>query len=168
MYVRALLILSLTAFSGCATIGKIEKPITQPAQSSQPTQPTQLTAHADNESLRRSFVGEWVAKHANNQGGFRQVTVERVSDGRYVLTLEDYDANKRLLKTRQQFGFWGVSGGIYFTLNRAKNQHGSLTEANPSDADNDNAYQILTATFNQLVYRSLSSEKLYTFQRKQQ
>lgn len=116
-------------------------------------------------ALRANFVGKWLSESETKNGGFRRATIERMSDSRYVVTFDVFDAEKELIINQQEFGYWGVSGGIYFTMHRGVIEKDELLNADPSDAYNYDAYKILSTSSDSLNYQSLSSGNLYTYSR---
>ncbi|TDO98974.1 hypothetical protein [Marinomonas balearica] len=119
----------------------------------------------DKEALRASFVGKWLSKQPTKEGGMRETLVERFNDGQYLIEFKVYDAAGTMTITQKEFGVWGVSGGVYFTMYRGLIERGELYPSDPSDAYNYDSYRILETSQKQLEYLSLSSGNRFTYQK---
>ena len=119
----------------------------------------------DKKLLRVSFIGKWFSEQETKDGGFRRTTIERMPDSRYLVTFDIFDAEKKLIMNKKEFGYWGVSGGIYFTMYRGWIDQDRLFNVDPSDAYNYDTYKILSTSSDLLNYQSLSSGNLYTYSR---
>lgn len=128
------------------------------------THKPQLTE--DKKALRESFVGKWQSISPTKEGGTRDTVIERLPDSRYVIEFKIYDAKGDLVNTQREFGFWGVSGGIYFTMYRGWIKNDEFYQADPSDAYNYDSYKIISTTEDKLEYQSLSSGNQFTYSRK--
>jgi len=139
--------------SGCATANKNIITEFKPA----------LTE--DKKALRSLFVGKWISEQPNDKGGKNMTTVDRMADSRYINEFKVFDSTSTLTKEHREFGYWGVSGGVYFTMFRGWINGETLSPSNPADAYNYDTYQIVESSSNKLVYKSLSSGNLYTYTR---
>jgi hypothetical protein len=117
----------------------------------------------DKKVLRAVFVGKWLSKQPIKEGGTRETLIERFSDSKYLIEFKTYDSGGTLISTQKEFGFWGVSGGIYFTMYRGRIDAGKFYPSDPSDAYNYDSYKVLEVSEKQLEFLSLSSGNRYTY-----
>lgn len=155
---RNLLVLYAVIFmtSACVTT-------TQQNQNVVTTYKPELTE--DKKALRESFIGKWLSSQPTKDGGTRRALIERLPDSRYVVEFNIYDAKGTLIETQREFGFWGVSGGIYFTIYRGWIENDQFYQADPNDAYNYDSYKIISTAENKLEYQSLSSGNLFIYTR---
>lgn len=149
------LLATVIFFSGCTTAGGSGYTITA----------FKPVLTEDKKALRTSFVGKWLSKQPTKEGGTREALIERFDDGKYLVEFKVYDAKGALTKTQKEFGVWGVSGGIYFTVYRGLVENGQLYPSDPTDAYNYDSYKILEVSSEQLEYISLSSEGRFVYLR---
>ncbi|MDQ7048685.1 MAG: hypothetical protein Q9M92_03780 [Enterobacterales bacterium] len=90
-------------------------------------------------------------------------SIERMEDSRYIIEFKVFDSMSILKQENKEFGYWEVSGGVYFTMFRGWFKGEKLLPSNPSDAYNYDAYQIVESSPNKLIYKNLSSANLYTY-----
>lgn len=114
---------------------------------------------------RIMFIGEWVSVQQTESGATRKATINRAPNGTYVIDFEFYSKNDDLIYSQKEFGMWGVSGGIYFTINQGWFENGKPVYANAIDANNSDAYKLLKVSKNKLIYQNLSSGNIFTYQK---
>lgn len=114
---------------------------------------------------RLMFIGEWVSVQQTESGATRKATISRAPNGTYVIDFEFYSKNDDLIYSQKEFGMWGVSGGIYFTINQGWFENGEPVFANAIDANNNDAYKLLKVSKNKLTYQNLSSGNVFTYQK---
>jgi uncharacterized protein YcfL len=119
----------------------------------------------DKKQLRSSFIGKWESTQLTKDGNTKHAVIERNSDSRYVVEFKIYYPDKTLKYQSKEFGFWGVSGGVYFTMFRGWIENDNLSPANPDNAYYYDTYKILNVAENQLSYESLSSGNKYIYDR---
>ncbi len=117
----------------------------------------------DKVSLRNSFIGKWYSEQPTKEGGVRKTTIERVPDSRYLVTFEVYDKENQLTLIQKEFGLWGVSGGVYFTMFKGWVENDEFNKADPNDAYNYDSYKIISTSSNELEYQSLSTGNKFTY-----
>ena len=69
-------------------------------------------------SIRNAFIGKWFSKQPIKGGGYRETIIQRLEDSQYLIEFKFFDAASNIQNSQKEFGFWGVSGGIYFTMFR--------------------------------------------------
>lgn len=116
-------------------------------------------------SIRKAFIGKWHSKQPTKDGSTRETIIQRLPDSQYLIEFKFFDAKGNLEKSQKEFGFWGVSGGIYFTMFRGQVENDKLYEVDPTDAYNYDSYKIINTSPQELIYQSLSSGNKYTYDR---
>lgn len=119
----------------------------------------------DKKQLRNSFIGKWKSTQLTKDGNTKHALIERSPDGRYVVEFKIFYPDQTLKYQSKEFGFWGVSGEVYFTMFRGWIKNDKLSPANPNNAYYYDAYKILNASENELSYKNLSSGNKYIYQR---
>ena len=119
----------------------------------------------DKEKQRAFFIGEWESFQPTKEGGKRHTLMTRLPDSRYVVEFKVYNSESKLTIQQKEFGFWGVSGGIYFTMYRGSVENDEFFPVDPNNAYYYDAYMISEITKDKLIYNSLSSENTFTYTR---
>ncbi|ACV27871.1 hypothetical protein [Kangiella koreensis] len=117
------------------------------------------------ESQREMFIGEWMSVQETENGHTRKAITKRAADGNYTIIFELYSEKGDLVFKQEEFGLWGVSGGIYFTIFQGSLEDNKPVNSDPTNANNYDAYKIVKASKQELVYQSLSSGDIYTYQK---
>lgn len=86
-----------------------------------------------------------------------------MSDGRYVTEFKVLDSSANFKSEHKEFGLWGVSGGIYFTMFKGWIENDQLVPSDPTDAYNYDSYKIIDFKSDKLIYESLTSGNQYTY-----
>ena len=113
---------------------------------------------------RAQLIGAWLGESPVKDGSTVKWLLKRASDGTYKVQFRITDARKM---QRDQFetGFWGISGGVYFTLTRAMIENGRLIPVDTKDASFYDAYKILSSSPSEFKYKSLSTQEVFTVKR---
>lgn len=119
----------------------------------------------DRKEVRDGFVGKWESTQPTKSGGTRHSLIERNYDSRYVVEFTLLDETGSVKSTQKEFGYWGVAGGIYFTMFRGWINNDELEHADPDNPYNYDSYKVVEVTKDKLVYQSLSSGNLFTYSR---
>ncbi|WP_146105502.1 hypothetical protein [Psychrosphaera saromensis] len=120
---------------------------------------------AEQQVLRDGFVGKWRSEQPNKNGGTNITIKNMMRDGRYVNEFKVLDSSSKLKIESKEFGFWGVSGGIYFTMFKGWIENDELVPSDPTDVYNYDSYKIISFKPDELVYESLVSGNHYTYSR---
>ncbi|WP_300635247.1 hypothetical protein [Pseudomonas sp.] len=130
------LALTLTCLSGCnqQTLVHAVKPLST----------LQEQEHA-------LMIGKWYGEATTFDGKRTQQLNERRADGTFNVKFRVTDKSGQWFE-QKEFGLWGVSGKIYFTITTGKQVGEQITSAKPGNPYLNDAYEIieLTAT----TYRS--------------
>ena len=144
--IKLMILASVTAFAGQAPVDSIKKP------------------EQSQEEQRRLLVGTWYGEYALADGGTRSQITRRALDGTYRVQFRTREASGRTWD-QTEVGFWGVSGSVYFTITRGLIQGQSFIEADPTDADLNDAYYILELNDETFRYRTIASGNEYQLER---
>lgn len=139
----------LLAASGCAMRPAIDA-------TKQPNMPQEIQ--------RSLLVGKWFGDAETKEGGRRLQITYRAPDGTYKVTFRFFEPSGQMWE-QSEVGFWGVSGGVYFTITKGWLDGEQFSEADPTDASLNDAYQILELTQEQFRYRALQSGNEYSLSR---
>lgn len=101
------------------------------------------------------LIGKWYGEATTLDGKRTQQLTERGADGLFAVKFRVTDKSGQRIE-QTEFGLWGVSGKIYFTITTGRDVGGQTTIANPGDPYLNDAYEIieLTAT----TYRSKAQD----------
>ncbi|NAW87989.1 hypothetical protein, partial [Photobacterium halotolerans] len=107
------------------------------------------------------MLGKWYGDLPTKEGGRKQWTIERSTDGTYRI---DFLITKNDGMTQQssEAGHWGVAGDIYFSMYRGAIDNGQFYPSNPSDPYNYDAYNIIRLTKESFEYQNIDSGNKYT------
>ncbi|NGN98418.1 hypothetical protein G5S52_12395 [Grimontia sp. S25] len=119
----------------------------------------------EQKQLRASFLGEWESLQNTEGGNIRRTHLTRSADGRYVVRFEFSNHDGDIVNETTEYGDWGVSGDIYFTIFKGWLKNGTATPSDPYDAYNYDAYKILRVTENTLVIKNLTSGNKFYYKR---
>jgi hypothetical protein len=145
----ALFAVGLTVVSGCAT----------------PRVPYGKE-HVDRgfEGRREFLIGKWVGETALEDGGHRTWLMERFPNGTFQLTIVDrYQGRPEIWDTMSEYGDWGLSGDIYFTMTRGPGVRSANTSHDAVRSSYyDDAYRISKLTAEEFRYTSVATNRAYT------
>ncbi|MBD8526431.1 hypothetical protein [Pseudomarimonas arenosa] len=115
------------------------------------------------DALRTLMLGRWYGDQPVKGGGRRQWLAERFVDGTFRIDflIETPEGTTQLTEV----GFWGVAGGVYFTITRGWLDGDSFGPADPSDPSMYDSYQILEASDDLLRYRGNESGSEFTLRK---
>ena len=136
------------------------------------TEPLKITENKpklslDKKLLREAFIGEWESVQITVEGNTKHSSLTRAPDSRYVVEFKILSPENELIRSSKEFGYWGVSGDIYFTSFRGWIKGDKLKQADPTNAYYYDAYNILKVTESELIYENLSSGNKYKYTRVQ-
>ncbi len=117
----------------------------------------------DNQDVRKRFIGRWRSEQPNSSGGTNITTVHRSQDGRYLVEYTILDARSEVKNQQEEFGFWGVAGGVYFTLFKGWIEDDEFYPADPTNAYHYDAYQILAVEPHTITYKNLASGNKFRY-----
>lgn len=157
MYQKLLLLFALFSLVSCNSTGECSSNQTQGISEFKPA------VSKDRKDIRDGFVGQWISRQATDTGGMRHSIIERHEDSRFVVEFKIFDENERLTKQQKEFGYWGVAGGVYFTMFRGWIENDELKHADPDNPYYYDSYEIVEVSDEQVIYKSLTSDNVFTY-----
>ncbi len=116
------------------------------------------------QAARQALVGAWYGEATIRDGLQRRWVNRRSADGTYVLEVRLSGAASE--SPDREYGVWGVSGGIYFTIMQGWiDAGGTITPSDPADANFYDAYRVLELTGDVFRYRGLETGNTFTVTR---
>lgn len=119
-----------------------------------PAPAPQITPDPDRDRL----IGRWMGEAEDASGRTLKWTTQRNADGSYRTDFVRID-NEDSRDSQIEVGVWGLAGGIYFTAVRAYLHGGQLKQANTTDPDLYDAYQVEKITAEFFEYKDLRSNR---------
>ncbi|NAW64995.1 hypothetical protein [Photobacterium halotolerans] len=144
--------LVFVSLAGCSVVPKDESNLVTEAKPGLPETKVEQ---------RLMMLGKWYGDLPTKEGGRKQWTIERSTDGTYRI---DFLITKHDGTTQQssEAGHWGVAGDIYFSMYRGAIDNGQFYPSNPSDPYNYDAYNIIRLTKESFEYQNIDSGNKYT------
>ncbi|WP_419793563.1 hypothetical protein MYA83_16840 [Pseudomonas palleroniana] len=123
--------------------------------SQQPLVHTEKPLSTLQEQEHALMIGKWYGEATTLDGKRMQQLSERRANGTFIVMFRVTDKSGQWFE-QQEFGLWGVSGKIYFTITTGKKVGDLIAPANPGNPHLNDAYEIieLTAT----TYRSKAQD----------
>jgi hypothetical protein len=112
---------------------------------------------------RRIFIGHWYGDERTTDGGKHQWLIERKDDGAFIIRIRTNGPEGTIDQT--EYGSWGVSEKIYFTITSGFLHDGLPDSADPTDPTLYDAYEIVSLTNDSMAYRSLETRDTFTARR---
>jgi hypothetical protein len=117
------------------------------------------------EYQRRSLmVGTWLGRAPLKEGGQRSWLMQRHNDGTFVVTFKFQQADGDVERS-QEYGIWGLTSPIYFTVTQGWIVNGRRRPADPTSPYFYDAYRTIRIDDKQHVYRSYSTGSRFTVKR---
>lgn len=117
------------------------------------------------EARRDMMVGRWLGEMPTEKGQFYKWLIERRSDGGFTLQAELMEKGK-VISRNTEFGLWGVSGHIYFSMTREMlNAQGKVGALDTNTANYYDAYEILELENGIFRYKHLETGNEYLVRR---
>lgn len=116
------------------------------------------------EARRDMMMGRWLGEMPTIDGKFYKWLMERRPDGEYTLETILMEGGK-IKEKNSEFGYWGVSGHLYFTLTRETLLKGKITPLDTNTANLYDGYEILQLGEGQFRYRHVETGNEYFVQR---
>jgi hypothetical protein len=124
--------------------------------------PARLAPALDPVARRQILVGRWYGESTTPDGRLLRWLTDREANG-------TYRTHYLLLKERQEesteVGQWGLSGSVFFTIQRAWIRDGETQRVDSSNVYSYDAYDLLQVSEQNLEYRSASSGKRFVVRR---
>ena len=111
------------------------------------------------------LVGKWAGVSPIENGGQRQVLVERSADGTFTATFRTLVDSDRPVVVEQQIGQWGIAGPVYFTITTGWGDGDHLEFADLGRTRYYNAYRIVDLSADVFKFKSFTSDAYYILRR---
>ncbi len=102
------------------------------------------------------MVGRWYGSQPTIDGGSRDWVVERFVNGTYKTRFVFFKPDGSV-EEQTEYGEWGISGGIYFSITKGRIENERLIPNDRTDPYHRNAYKIVELNDDEFVYESLST-----------
>ncbi len=134
------------------------------AQVQAPSTASRLAPALDPAARREALTGRWFGETSMPDGQVLRWVTDRDVNGTYRT---QYHATRSNGETEEsvEMGQWGLSGGVYFTLQRAWIRNGENLRADPANVYSSDAYDLLSINDRTIDYRSVGSGKRFTAKR---
>ena len=116
------------------------------------------------EARRDMMVGRWVGEMPTVDGKFYKWLVERRTDGGFTLQAQLKEQGK-IVEQNTEFGFWGVSGHVYFSMTREMMVKGKTVPLNTNTANYYDAYEIVELGEGRFKYQHVETGNVYLVHR---
>ena len=118
----------------------------------------------DQEKAWNLMIGKTYINQSTKTGGRKEILSTLSPYGTYEVLFREYDIDGEYTDTIE-FGEWGISGGVYFTIFKGWVSNGKLEKSDPSDPYNRDAYKIITLNKKVFIYQSLVDNTRYVAKR---
>lgn len=112
---------------------------------------------------RDQLVGLWFGESPVKDGSSMKWLIERRKDGTYISRFKI--TNAQGTREQTETGFWGIAGGVYFTLTRGFVEKGRVLPVDFTNATYADTYKALRVAPSEFAYRSLSTQEEFTVKR---
>jgi hypothetical protein len=112
---------------------------------------------------RAQLIGKWLGESNVSDGSKVRELIDRHADGTFVVYFHFAENGKDREQT--EAGYWGISGGIYFTLTRTMKDGARFVPVNVKDPTYYDAYKALSLSPSEFVYKSLASGEQFSVKR---
>lgn len=150
-----------TALAGCAQPGNSS--LTN-ANTTNAALPSKYTASKSFEENWQLMTGTWFGQQPLKNGGIRQQITQRYPDATFVITFRyiKRDGSENFLR---DYGAWGISGPIYFSLTTAEQKDDQVVDTEPGNEFDNNAYRILRLNEESFEYEHVVTGDRYILKR---
>ncbi|GAA6130232.1 hypothetical protein [Halopseudomonas sabulinigri] len=128
----------------------------------------ELNWHSDSADARQTtwntMVGRWYGDRMDEDGERIQWITQRHADGTYQVDFRSTTARGRI-ENSTDLGQWGMAGPIYFGFFRGWLEGDVFTPSDPRQADNYDAYNVISLTDDLMIYDSLTTGTRYEARR---
>jgi hypothetical protein len=126
------------------------------------TSHSRLAPALDPISRRQALIGRWYGESTTADGQSLRWVTNREANGTYRT---QYLLNKAEPEESIEIGQWGLSGSVFFTIQRAWIRNGETQRVDSSNVYSYDAYDITLIAEQSLEYRSAGSGKRFMVRR---
>jgi hypothetical protein len=113
---------------------------------------------------RAQLIGTWLGESPVKDGSSVKFITQRGDDGSMKIHFR-ISSPKEQTRDQVEVGFWGISGGVYFTLTRGMLQDGHVFAVNTKDSTYYDAYRAVSISPSEFKYKSLSTQEEFIVKR---
>lgn len=113
------------------------------------------------EKQRQLLVGKWLGESPVRSGGSKSWLMERFADGTFVVTFKNV-APDGSIDVDSEYGDWGISGDIEFTMTRGWIRSGKKQPVWRRESYYDDAYYVRKLTPSEFIYESVTSSEVFS------
>jgi hypothetical protein len=88
------------------------------------------------------MIGKWYGKQPLSYGGEHEWLRENFPNGTYKIQFKSSNPDGSLIE-KTEFGIWGLSGDVYFSIYQGHLEGENISESDPSDPEIYDAYHII-------------------------
>ena len=114
---------------------------------------------------REQFFGRWYRMAIDEQGQQKSEYAQLFPDGRFEFTFSTLNKYSEVCQQEIQLGDWGIVGDIHFTITKSELIDQALYDADLSNADNYDAYRILTLDSQIFEYQHIFTNEVFIMRR---
>ncbi|MCH6258866.1 hypothetical protein MLD52_20070 [Puniceicoccaceae bacterium K14] len=104
-----------------------------------------------------ALKGKWYGKQKRVDGQVREWLIEHKADGTFLTTFIDIDKDGKK-KTTIEYGDWGASGTVYFTILKGFIKEGEEEPIAEPEYWTRDAYEIIRLNLDEFIYRDLEKQ----------
>ena len=116
------------------------------------------------EASRRVLIGRWFGEAVTTDGDKRYWIIVRRPEGVFQVAFRTIAADGSK-EDSVETGDWGVSGNILFTITRGWQQETGFVQADPSDANFYDAYELISLENDRITYKSIETKNVFVVRR---
>jgi len=117
-------------------------------------------APADTELRRANLIGSWYLDQTRSDGSAVRSKAMLADDGLAEIEFLVHYTDGTTLSSRE-YGYWGVSGDVYFTIIRERSDGSERYDVSPLDADYYLAYRVLELTDESFRYQTIVTGNIF-------
>jgi hypothetical protein len=132
------------------------------AHQKDPRSTSRLAPALDPLARRQILIGRWYGESTTPDGHLLKWLTDREANGTYRT---QYLLMKSVYEESTEVGQWGLSGSVFFTIQRAWIRDGETQRVDSSNVYSYDAYDLIQVSEQSLEYRSASSGKRFLVRR---
>ena len=110
------------------------------------------------------LIGSWFGSQNTTDGKTRKWLIKQSSDGKYQIHFKIYKSSS-LISEKKEYGEWGFSGNIMFTIVKGWVEAGKVQSAEPVNPYCYNAYIIEKLTESTMEYKHVETGNFYSIKK---
>jgi hypothetical protein len=137
-----------------------------PVASQAPQNPQRLGPAIDPIMRRQAMIGRWFGEGRTSDGRTLRWVTDRENNGTYRTDyLLGLSPGETVHEESTEIGQWGLSGSIFFTIQRAWARNGETQRADPGNVYSYDAYELVSMSERSIEYVSAGTGKRFLVRR---